>query len=671
MRRFFCACALFTAYCFSFIPHSAYSQTCPSPIVLSGGSSYLYSSVLDTPHARYFAYRRGQTLTIAEITRDTELRITDRFSISIPGGTAVSVAFADGEAVVSFSRTAAARPDNETPESLSWISYYRLTDGAVNWQRTFRASGLDLLPEHGSEAPFYVSDWSFSSWKSMLCNSSAAMLAQQGRVLGASGSRVVIANNAEQFNVCREDPNYYLYHLNLLGEPTTPILESEHCPECQYWWYQLDPGGLIKNGDGTVSRFAFPDDINDPEGEDFIAPHNLRFGPINALRADPVSGGFALALEADPIGFPVRQVGGILFYNSNGGYLGFGSTFAHNGHLAESGALASLGRDQTGSVVFAAGTGRNVPAGSGGFNVPSQFQTEFRPEGGHVGYFYPSGEQFGLDFGDRANDNFGASVAALGDINHDREPDIVVGAPGGNYASVISVIPDQETGARGVMYRISGPGGTRFGQQVGTVSTARNGRADAIIVAANDAIRIYDIGSCLSTTTPALGLRDSLRRVIPQARAALAPIPPRRADRGAVNRPALNMHPALQTFFFKFAAIADALHSSNETLPSNEEIRATELEASYFILNISLNTRDRHMILKQRITPQLEEATRRCPRSQRRRGRSQACRTYRRLSALVADYNAKIASARTEITNMKAVQIRNYDEMENELRQLE
>lgn len=129
------------------------------------------------------------------------------------------------------------------------------------------------------------------------------------------------------------------------------------------------------------------------------------------------------------------------------------------------------------------------------------------------------------------------------------------------------------------------------------------------------------------------------------------------------------MHPALQTFFFKFAAIADALHSSNETLPSNEEQRATELEASYFILNISLNTRDKNMILLQRITPQLEDATRRCPRSQRRNGRSQACRTYRRLTALAAEYNTHIRDARTEINNMKAVQTRNYDEIETELRQ--
>ncbi|MBN8550401.1 MAG: hypothetical protein J0M12_13895 [Deltaproteobacteria bacterium] len=665
MKQFF-LCALVAASTLCFAPR-AFSQACGAPVVLPGGSDFLYSSVFDRPYSRYLAYRRGQTVTIAEVSREGGLHVIPKFSIPTPPSTSVSVGFTDGEVAISFSRILAPQPTNETPEELSWIHYYRLADGSYDSTRSFRAGSVDLLPVKGSTAPFYTSNWPFSSWHDALCNATQAVRAQQGRVMAAAGSKLFMVNNAEQVNACNEDPLYYLYHLNQFGEPTTPILPSEHCPGCPYWWYQLDPGGLMRSGAQSPTRFYFPTDINSPDGEDLIAPNRVRFGAVTGMRVDPTDGGFAMTVDMDPIGFPVRNTGGILFYDAQGNYRGFGSTFAHNGRLGETGAIASLGARSTGEIIYAAGTGRNVPAGGGGFNIPAQFQTEFRPEGGHVGYFYPNGESFQLDFGDHANDNFGAALAPLGDINLDREPDLVVGAPGGNYASVISVIADETSGGRGIMYRFQGPANSQFGKQVATLSTAQNGRADVVAVAANDAIRLYDIGNCLTNATPVLGLRETLRRVIPQAKAALVPIPPRKADRNSRTRMVLDMHPALQTFFFKFAAVADALHTSNDTIPSNEEVRASELEASYFILNISLNNRDKSMLLLKDITPALNAAAARCPRSQRARGRSQACKQYRKLAARAATYNSSIAATRAEITRMKDIQNRNYDEILAEL----
>lgn len=656
------------AFLFLVRPTSAQSQACGAPIVLPGGSDYLYSSLLDRPNSRYFAFRQGETLTVAEVSRDSSLHVNGRFSLPVPAGVNVSVAFSDGYAVVSFSRTLSARAENQTPEELSWVRYYNLVTGSLDLARTFQAATLDLLPTHGEQAPFYSSSWAFSSWHVPMCQGSSNTRVQQGRILGGAGSKVVLAYNAEQFNACNETPYYYTHHLNMLGEPTTPILASEHCPSCQYWWYQLDPGVLMRNSAGSVVRLSFPTDINSPDGEDLIAPQNVRFGAINTVSVDPTDGGFAISLDTDTVGFPVRNVGGILFYDANGTYRGFGTTYGNNAHLGETGALAPLGTTAYGEILYAAGSGRNIPAGGGGFNVPSEFQTEFRPEGGHVGYFLTNGEQLQLDFGDHANDNFGAALAPLGDINVDLQPDIVVGAPGGNYASIISVIAQEGGNGRGTMYKLVGSAGTHFGKQLATLSTSQNGRADVIVVAADDSIKVYDVGTCLRNATPVLGLRDRLRRLIPQARAALAPLPPRRADRNAVNRGGLDMHPATQTLFFKFAAVTDVLHTSNEVLPSDEEQRAAELEASYFVLNSSLNARDKNMILLQRITPSWQQAQRYCPSRQRRNGRSRWCREYRRLAPIVADYNNRIAAARGDIDNMKAVQNRNYNEMENELR---
>ncbi len=716
---------------FLFVSQSVSAQSCGGSYSIPGGASYLYSSVLDRDHSRFLAYRQGDTLRVAEIGRSNGVQVYERFSVPVPAGIEVSAGFSENFLVLSYFQNIQASGDNATSDSMATVQYYRLSDGALDSTKTFAANAAVVLPPKMPSTPFYQSSWQFAQWHAPLCSGNLPYGSQRGRILSSSGSNIVIAHHAEQENACRTNPNYYSYHLDGAGNPVlravrsgrdswgtpvgtvicdinagfpqvascvgqsndtcqaynaqgqavdapaacrvrqepTPIIAPEHCPTCNYWWYQLDPGGIIRRPDGSYTQFWFPGTINNPnaEPEDIVPPATIRFGPITALSSDPSSGAFALALRTDATTTYSRNSGGIFFFDADGQYTGFGSTFANNGNLAENRSLVSLGQLASGRTAFAAGSGRNIPRGSGGFNIPVDFQAEFRPEGGHVAYFETDGESFDMDFGENPNDNFGSALAAVGDINLDGEPDVLVGAPGGGYASVVSVKGPGDSPARGTMYKLLGTASARFGQQVAGISVAGNGRADVLAVADSGSIKLYDMGNCLVGAEPLTGIRARLLRLIPQALSALAPIAPRRADRNAVNRPSFELHPALRPYFFLIAAIWDALDASTQTLPSNEQQRKTELEASYLAMNGSLNNRDRFMILLSRMQPQLLEARQDCPWRNWRRMRSSDCRRRQRLEQKAADYQTGINVARANITEAKNVATRNLSEIRSEL----
>lgn len=138
---------------------------------------------------------------------------------------------------------------------------------------------------------------------------------------------------------------------------------------------------------------------------------------------------------------------------------------------------------------------------------------------GHVTLVDETGAQQMMLFGDAADQRFGSSVAAAGDVNADSYPDFLVGAPGGNYARLIS----GRSGAE--LVTINGPGGSDFGYKVGVLDTSQ-GKV-AVITAPreksagqfNGAVYFYDISACGASVDPgqSTSLNELLEGIIEQS----------------------------------------------------------------------------------------------------------------------------------------------------------
>ncbi|HET6464777.1 MAG TPA: CARDB domain-containing protein, partial [Nitrospiria bacterium] len=139
---------------------------------------------------------------------------------------------------------------------------------------------------------------------------------------------------------------------------------------------------------------------------------------------------------------------------------------------------------ETGKLIYLIkGTGLSYPADVGdldGDGVSDLFVGDATSGVAQVYSGLDGAPLTGLTFkGDGDNDGFGESVAAIGDINGDGIPDLIVGAPGGNYAVLYSGVD----GSR--ITRIDSPDGTgSFGCSVTGVING-DGIPDFIIGAPN------------------------------------------------------------------------------------------------------------------------------------------------------------------------------------------
>jgi hypothetical protein len=280
---------------------------CPLAEQIPFAARQLWSSVLEQGHSQYIVARSDQALRVYESVRSTGLNLVQKFSVPVPSAYETSVAFSQGDLVLSLWQKISAQGDNVSPAPLTEILYYRLSDGQLNTARSQSLTLSSLLPPPQTIAPFYISNWSLSSWQQPICNGSPFTNAQHGRVVGAANDRIFIGHPGEQENYCNPNPDYYRYHLlpngqpelqiarvstNSLGQPVglpicdlqlgfpqvsqcvgtvqdtcqalnsngnsisvpgactlrlepRPVLAFEHCPTCPFWWSLLDPGSLV------------------------------------------------------------------------------------------------------------------------------------------------------------------------------------------------------------------------------------------------------------------------------------------------------------------------------------------------------------------------------------------------------------------------------------------
>jgi hypothetical protein len=341
---------------------SAQLVSAPCQIVAqeSTAVSMLWSSAIDDAHSRYVVLRTNSGLEVREVVRNPNLTLSPRFSIPISPAVEASVAFSQGDLVVSQWRRASVSGDNISQAPLTDISYYRLVDGSLNTARTQALTHENILPAKATSAPFYESNWPYSPWKNSMCQGSAQINAQQGRIVAAAQSKIYVANPGEQRNYCNTNANYYRYHLlpngspelqivrqgvNSLGQPTglpicdlqpgfpqvascqgtaqdtcqalnssgavinipsacslrmepRPVLAFEHCPTCPYWWSIVDPKVTVFQGTplSTGSILSTAAFPGDPIPADPEDPGSIGLPP-SAIQIGAIT-----SVRADPFG---------------------------------------------------------------------------------------------------------------------------------------------------------------------------------------------------------------------------------------------------------------------------------------------------------------------------------------------------------------------------------
>ncbi|MBX7145501.1 MAG: integrin alpha [Oligoflexia bacterium] len=653
----------------------AFADDCQLLQTIPQTSTLLYSTALDNSHSRYFVSRDSQVVRLFEVSRQISLQITERFSVPVPADAELSISFSDQDLVLSTWKPVTVSGDNQTPPSLSHISFYNLQTGQPNLTRNFADTAADILPAKLPNAPFYASQWPYSSWQAQLCGGSTAPNAQQGRITAALGDRILVAHGGEQLNYCNPDPNYYLYHLLPDGTPTTSIQSSEHCPSCAYWWTAADPGIQVFQSDGAsipgeITRIAFPEvlipeDPLDPESNP--TPSAIfRLGNITALRTDPSGTGFVMAIDASTVSGSPRDFGGMLFFDAEGHFYSFGSTFVSDSHLGEKGSIALIGYSSEGAPIYAAGSSRNV-------SWPQVPQSLLRnhSEAGRVEYYDGLGERRDIEFGDNDNDRFGTAVTGLGDLNDDGIPDALIGAPGGRYANISSSYAVEENAPHGKMYQFRSTAQADFGKQVAAVSTDSSGRADIAIIASRDNLYIYDLISCRDNLSPASAWRDLLRALIPQILPQVEAIVPNPSGTPPIITNKLNpLHPQLFQLSTQMTELNDVLVSDPNLIPSNEQVRAADLGRATRALNLNMNIRDFDYHYLKDLERQLKSLGRQCPPKKRKlpaRRLSTACKQYLAMERKIKRIKAERKNSIKQIGNSKSIILDNLRQIQNEL----
>lgn len=287
---------------------------------------------------------------------------------------------------------------------------------------------------------------------------------------------------------------------NVRMEPD-PIELSEFCPTCPYYWWAMDPGFAIYNRapNGTMvkgSSFTFPADFSTEHVTLPIPAGEFRLGEIMKLRPDSYSDGFAAAVDLSADAYPeLSHMGGVFFFGAGGDYRGFASGFFENGRSGKT--LSALGRFQDTSA-YAIGSSESGIFHPESGEFPPEWESLFHPENGHMMFTTERGEFLGIYFGQAAGDRFGNSVTTLGDWNLDNKPEVAIGAPGGRYVAFATTALEIPA----TLQTLSQPEIPEFGSHVASLSTALNGIADVLAVAAASEIIFYDVASCVESLLP-------------------------------------------------------------------------------------------------------------------------------------------------------------------------
>jgi hypothetical protein len=455
-----------------------------------------------------------------------------------------------------------------------------------------------------------------------------------------------------------------------------PVLAFEHCPTCPYYWSVLDPGSLILQGPNSaamnlVSRVPFPSDpipadANDPSILG-LPPARIQLGAITQVVADPLGSGYAITAELSSPSIGLGNYGGLLFFDPQGNYLGLGTTLVRDSHVGENGSVSVIGRGPDSRTVYAVGSPRNRPRGPGGWNLPPGELPEFKPEAGHVAYYTFDGERHGFDFGDQPDELFGTSVSGLGDINADLSPDLLVGAPGGNYAAMLTPIESPITGQRGAMFYFNGPIGSSFGKQVAALDTRSQNRADIALVASDNAVYIYDIMGCSTALSPAVESRDELKTLVEPLLAKAQAITPNHTGKIPKIKSPLNpAHPHLKGITKALPKFLEVLTSSPIILPSNEAVRAEDLSRATTALNINMNYRDITRSKISSLNKKYKTEKQLCKQAKKKKTNSH-CKKKAQLLQQIAKENQNKADAIQAIQVAKDIVVNNLLEIRNEL----
>lgn len=293
---------------------------------------------------------------------------------------------------------------------------------------------------------------------------------------------------------------------DVVKEPI-PILAREHCPTCDYWWHRLEPGvrlfsSTLPGGSAPRGAFNFPTitDGDLEEGDTPIDNADFMHGPIVAMRGDPTDGGYAIAIDSSFVQDTNKHFGGAFFFGGDGSSRGFVTSFLADSRLGKDGALAPMGAGPDGKPLWALGAPLPTTAEGDELAQVRRINPEIRPEAGHVVVATTDGNIETVEFGAAANDLFGSALATTGNLTDDNQPEVLIGAPGGNYA-VISAARER-TDTRTNIYRFQGLDGSAFGKQVGSLAPVGLNHADIAVIGSNAEIAFYDISSCLQDVQP-------------------------------------------------------------------------------------------------------------------------------------------------------------------------
>jgi hypothetical protein len=232
-----------------------------------------------------------------------------------------------------------------------------------------------------------------------------------------------------------------------------------------------------------------------------LTARDIRVRGFETALADSAANTFFVGAQVDIIDTELSNMGGVFFYSMSGAQRGLYTLGVKNAEFGK--AITKLGKP-IGSLghhyaIGGPGVGELVPEVWDG--VPPATLQYFRPHAGTIAAFelLPSGDLFTsiLIFGDNSGDKLGASVVGLGDNDLDGIPELLAGAPGGQYARVYrSDFPE----ALAQMQRAE----SGFGKQVGALGTGGSQLPEFALVASDSNLHTYRISDCVtfSVATP-------------------------------------------------------------------------------------------------------------------------------------------------------------------------
>ena len=448
------------------------AQGCGEFTSIPGGIRSINSDILNEDHGNLLAFTADETLSLLTLTRENNVpTLNVKFSLSVGTGTP-KASFMNRMMILSRQKNVITDGVNlTTPPELTSVHLYSLSDGqllnSLNSPFINTAGPASLYPFYDLKFPY--GDWCRTVGK-------AGVSTSVGRVAVAGGynQNILVLNGPAYTNEFCTPTAGGSGTLRQGMNPGVAVFDPEYL-------------GIEEIGFSSLPFPSSEEIIEDRDQANMI--RGFEFRGISGAAFDPVNSVYAAAFDTRFYGG--REFGSILFLDGLGVTRGVGWSPIEGGGLGSAGSIAALGSMPDIGGVFAAGAPFPGTVESGFLDAISLTPTGIiRGDAGTVFFYSSSGEALRFHSGDTNGQEFGRSVAALGDITGDGYPEVAVGAPGTNQVFILSLTRDDSQ----ILFTLSGT--DRFGETVGSASTGLDGTADILAVGTAGGMKLFNLKEC-------------------------------------------------------------------------------------------------------------------------------------------------------------------------------